>query len=134
MWKTPKTDWVSEDYFNVEDYNRIKGNLEYLHEKAETLYQVFQIAEMGDEKDYADNFYADEFNSFEQNLETINQNIFTQDFGNQQVFYDNGPFIAPEELTRVESAILSMCNLLEGQAAALSRLSFRLGNMKGVVI
>lgn len=29
-WITPKTDWVSSDYFNVSDYNRIKNNALYL--------------------------------------------------------------------------------------------------------
>ena len=24
MWKEPKTDWSESDYFNYEDYNRIK--------------------------------------------------------------------------------------------------------------
>lgn len=27
MWQQPKTDWQSSDFFNIEDYNRIKGNL-----------------------------------------------------------------------------------------------------------
>lgn len=30
MWQTPKTDWQESDFFNVEDYNRIKGNLNLL--------------------------------------------------------------------------------------------------------
>lgn len=30
-WQQPKTDWKESDYFNVEDYNRIKGNLNELH-------------------------------------------------------------------------------------------------------
>lgn len=30
-WTTPKTNWVDGDYFNLNpDYNRIKGNIEYL--------------------------------------------------------------------------------------------------------
>lgn len=30
-WVTPKTNWVDGDYFNINpDYNRIKGNIEYL--------------------------------------------------------------------------------------------------------
>jgi LysM repeat protein len=28
MWQTPKTDWSERDYFNIGDYNRIKGNAE----------------------------------------------------------------------------------------------------------
>lgn len=36
-WITPKTDWTVLDYFNIEDYNRIKGNIEYLVEYAKNI-------------------------------------------------------------------------------------------------
>ncbi len=29
-WITPKTNWINDDYFNLTDYERIKGNIEYL--------------------------------------------------------------------------------------------------------
>lgn len=134
-WIEPKTNWASTDRFNIEDYNRIKGNLEYLHEKAVEISAIFSIQDMGNEKtDYADFFYASEFNLFEQNLATINQNIFTQNYGVAQTFYDNGPFIQWEELNRIESATLSMLEILNRQKAGLRKLSFRLGNMKGVKV
>ena len=82
-WITPKTNWISTDRFNIADYNRIKNNLEYLHEYA-------------------------------------------------QRFYDNGPFIQFGELNRIESAVLKIYELLGRQEAGLSKLSFRLGNAKGV--
>lgn len=132
-WIEPKTNWTRDDRFNIQDYNRIKNNLIYLHEKAQALYQVFQIQDMGEDKaDYSVFFYADEFNLFEQNLETINQKIFTQDYGMTQAFYDNGPFIQWDELNRIESATLTMMELLNRQEAGLPRFAFRLGNVKGV--
>lgn len=30
MWQTPKTDWKASDFMNIEDYNRIKNNLNEL--------------------------------------------------------------------------------------------------------
>ena len=27
MWQQPKAGWQASDYFNIKDYNRIKGNL-----------------------------------------------------------------------------------------------------------
>lgn len=33
-WIKPKTNWVSTDRMNLEDYNRIKNNITYLKEKA----------------------------------------------------------------------------------------------------
>ena len=135
VWTEPKTNWVSTDRFNIQDYNRIKGNLEYLHRKAIEITRMFGISDMGENKsDYEDYFYASEFNLFEQNLEIINQNIRTQDFGMAQTFFDNGPFIQWEELNRIESAMLSILEMLKRQAAGLRRLSFRLGNMKGVAV
>lgn len=134
-WTEPKTDWASTDRFNIWDYNRIKRNLEFLHRKATEIIKVFEILDMGDDKEsYADYFHAEEFNLFEQNLTIINQNIFSKDYGTAQVFFDNGPFIQWEELNRIESAVLSMMEILDLQAAGLRRLSFRLGNMKGVAV
>lgn len=30
-WITPKTNWAKDDYFNASDYNRIKGNADFLY-------------------------------------------------------------------------------------------------------
>ena len=34
MWQKPKTDWQASDFFNIEDYNRIKGNLNEIRTQA----------------------------------------------------------------------------------------------------
>lgn len=134
-WLTPKTDWIITDRFNIQDYNRIKGNLEYLHERAERLHHKFQIRGMGNDKaDYSVFFYADEFNLFEENLDIINQSVFMKNYGQSQSFFDNGPFIRWDELNRIESAVLEMNTMLDRQEAGLKRLAFRLGNMKGVAV
>lgn len=133
-WQQPKTDWM-DNRFNINDYNRIKENLEYLHEKAQNLYHIFQVEDLGANKaDYSEYFYADEFNAFESNLDTINNNIFSQEIGEKQTFFDNGPFIDWEELNRIESASLIIYRMLNRQEPALRRLSFRLGNLKGVSV
>lgn len=134
-WHAPKTNWQLLDPVNIEDYNRIKGNLEYLHERAAKLYSAFQIQSMQTDKtDYLAHYYADEWNLFEQNLDTINKHIFTQDYGPTVRFFDNGPFIDWEELNRLEGAILQMNILLDNLEAGLARLSFRLGDWKGVKV
>lgn len=134
-WHTPKTNWQPTDPVNIEDYNRIKNNLEFLQERATELYATFDIQDMGaDKTSYKDYYYADEFNRFEQNLDSINKNIFTQDYGPTVRFFDNGPFIDYVELNRIEGAILNMNEILDNLEAGLARLSFRLGNWKGVKI
>ena len=131
-WQIPKTNWKPTDRFNIGDYNRIKRNLEILHDLVEQLYISFSIEDMGSTKtSYLDFFYASEINRFESNLETINRNMFTQDYGISQRFFDNGPFIKWDELNRIEGAMLQMRDILDRQKAGLRRLPFRLGNMKG---
>lgn len=133
-WVAPKTDWTSSDRFNISDYNRIRGNLEYLHDYVEKLYTFFSMEDLGvDKQSYADYFYAREFNGFEKALEQINSTAYTQDIGTKQTFSDNGVFIDWNELNRLESATLKIYNLLERQENALPRMAFRLGNGKGVM-
>lgn len=31
LWLKPKTDWTAQDYFNLDDWDRISGNAKYLH-------------------------------------------------------------------------------------------------------
>lgn len=132
-WVAPKTDWKSSDRFNISDYNRIRGNLEYLHDYVEKLYTFFSMADLGvDKQSYADYFYAREFNGFEEALEQINSTAYTQDIGEKQTFSDNGVFIDWNELNRLESATLKIYNLLERQENALPHMAFRLGSGKGV--
>lgn len=135
LWRTPKTDWQSADRFNIEDYNRIKNNLVYLHEKAVSLWKPFEIEDAGEDiKSYTAYWQAEKFNIFERNLDKINSNIFTQNYGFAQQFYENGPFIRWDELNRIESAILSMNEILERQKLGLRRIPFRLGAFKEVRI
>nr|DAL48207.1 MAG TPA_asm: hypothetical protein [Caudoviricetes sp.] len=134
-WSVPKTDWTKDDKFNISDYNRIKNNLEYVRAIAITLYLSFDLEDMGEDKElFTDYFYASEFNTIEQNLELLNQKVFTQDIGKTTTFYDNGVFIQYDELNRIESAILKIWDMLLRQSTSRERLSFRLGNMKGIKI
>lgn len=132
-WTEPKTNWVSDDRFNIDDFNRIKNNLEHLHEKAIAMYRNFEIANMGDDITSFESYWnVAFFNAFESNVETINKTIYTQDYGISQRFFENGPFIKWDELNRIERACFSMKDVLDRQESGLIKLSFRLGNMKGI--
>lgn len=132
-WKTPKTNWTANDRFNIRDYNRIRNNLLYLREESIKLWRSFDIEDMGAEtqnmKEYPKAKYI---NAWERNVEIINNVILTQNYGFSQTFYQNGAFISPSELNRIEGAILSMRGILDRQKLGLRKLSFRLGNFKGV--
>ena len=130
-WEEPKTNWTRNDRFDAPNYNRIKNNLLFLHNMAETLYQPFVIGEMGEDKDYASFYYADEINLLADNLERICANIYPIAIGTKTVYVQNQAFIGYEDLNRIEGAFLRIYTLLKEQKANKSRLGFRLGNMKG---
>lgn len=132
MWTSPKTNWKSSDYFNIEDYNRIKNNLDYIHVMALELYSEFPFAEMGEDKTYSDYYYADEINRFESNLEGINTGTFPRSIGESVTYYDNQPFIDYIELNRIEAGIYAIYKILYGQSKGRRRLSFRLGRRRTV--
>lgn len=132
-WVEPKTNWSSNDRFNIADFNRIKNNLEYLHAKAVSMYKSFNILDMGNDIMSYENFWkVNYFNAFEENVDIINKIILTKDYGTSQRFFENGPFIKWDELNRVENACLQMKNILYRQEIGLRKIPFSLGNMKGV--
>lgn len=133
VWTEPKIDWKITDRFNIYDFNRIKNNIEYLHNEAQYLYENFEISDMGRNIESFESYWqVNYFNAFEENIEVINNVIFAQDYGKMQRFFENGPFIKWDELNRIETACLSMKDILERQKNGLRRLSFRFGSMKGV--
>lgn len=127
MWQAPKTNWKESDFFNVEDYNRIKGNLVAIKEKAFTLWEPFLFEDMGADKTYRDySFYADEINKFENNLENICQGTYSFLIGEKKLFSDNQPFIDFVELNRIEKACLLIYENIIGRERGRKRLAFRL--------
>lgn len=131
IWINPKTDWTIDDRFNIEDYNRIKNNLNYLHRKSEDIYGEYAIEDMGaDVISHAGFWDVDTFNKFESNLETINAHMINADIGLKQTFYPNGVFIGHAELNRMENAILTLKAVIDGWYEAMPVLSFRLGGQQ----
>ena len=130
MWQEPKTDWTSEDFFNVEDYNRIRGNIEVIRVLVKELYVSFHLDDISEEKTYRDYIYADEINAIEQNLEAICKNAYPFDIGERKVYYPNQPATDWKEYNRIESACLVIYKNLMGQKAGKTRLAITLGGGK----
>lgn len=131
-WIKPKTDWKETDYFNIEDYNRIKNNINHVREMALELYSYIPFEDMGEDKTYTDYYFADEVNLFENNLESINMHTFPRNLGDTMAFYDNQPFIDYVELNRIEKAINTIYLGLLGQSNGRRRLAFTLGRRQVV--
>ena len=105
MWQPPKTNWQEGEFFNIEDYNRIKGNLNEIRTQALILWPDFSWEEMGSDKTYESyGFYADEINSFEANIDHICDGVFAFQVGERKTFYENQEFIDWKELNRIEEA------------------------------
>lgn len=114
-WITPKTDWVAEtnsagiytgDYFNVEDYNRIKNNMVIVYAMA-----GLGTIDLGDDKVCTESeishIYASEFNALEDALDEI---IATHDLGIDErpfIYVQNGKAVTADELNRIEGAQLA---------------------------
>lgn len=83
MWSTPKTDWKSIDYFNIDDWQRIRSNLEHLR----TWLQNLKISgppllETDTGRGYDELPYVHLVNNMEQNLATLREIFgisFTED-------------------------------------------------------
>ena len=137
-WSTPKTDWNGEtvddvyigDRFNAVDFNRIKNNLEYLRELAIKMYEEFSIQPLGSDRTPKDFFYADEINTLEDNLKTINNNSLKRSYGNVPVYVDNGNTMDFKELNRLESAILDLYEKLTNEYEGRRMFTWNFG-MKG---
>jgi len=133
-WQTPKTNWVSTDFFNVGDFNRIKGNLLYLQDYLNKLFPRTDIESMGADKTYASMIYANEFNRIEDNLEALNLGSYVLSIGEKPVYQPNGTTTLFSELNRIEGAMLSLYERAQLDVAILPRLAVRLGYVKGVKV
>lgn len=133
MYNEPKTNWVSSDYFNIEDYNRIKNNIQWIKDFSINLYKDYEIIDMGADGTYDGLPYADLINNLETNLETVAQKTIPAAFtGVTMQYSENGNFIDYLELNRLETICKNLHDLLDGQFYGRSKLSFKL-NKKGVV-
>jgi hypothetical protein len=135
-WVTPKTNWSASvdadgnyagDFFNIEDYNRIKNNISELRSMAIELYPTFGITDMGVDKSYTGYPYADEINTLTANIDMINSKTYPLNLGTRVLYYDNSKFIGFEDLNRIENACLNLYKTISAQNNSRRRLAFYLG-------
>ncbi len=137
-WVTPKTNWVGSDFFNANpDYERIKGNIEYLHTIGQQLYGSFAITTMIEPTYNADgtcttiptkSFY----NNIVNNIVTIKENTTTPINYQSMRTYGSGIFGVEDyiwtykEMNVIEKNILWLYIVLQGQINILEQLPFNL--------
>lgn len=139
-WQPPKTDWYGEtdsggtyrgDRFNSEDFNRIKNNLIYLQEVANSMYAAFSINDVGNDRGKEEYFYADEIALLQENIDIIAEKTIGSDYGEYPNYIANGKLFDFNELNRIESATLDLYNKLINQYKGRRMFTFMLG-LKGV--
>lgn len=126
-WQTPKTTWAETDSFCLTpDYERIRGNLLYLRQRAAAITQKPDYGEM---KDYAVEGLplAEFFNRVEENLAALAAAVqprpeySTRDFIPGDLVWDW------RDLERIEGMLLQVYNDLNAIENGQQKLAFCLG-------
>lgn len=133
-WQVPKVDRTANDYFNYWDYNRIIGNIFFLNRFMRFLFLPFDIADMGENKNYESMIYAREFNTIEDNLQTVNQQSYRFDIGEKKTWKPNKPMPTYEDFNRIESACLRLYQQAKADYDAMQTLEITLGGEKGIKV
>lgn len=132
---TPYTAWTIQydsegeytgDFFNVEDYDRIKQNIEYLREYAYFLYGGFTMRGMVTVtvESYG---YASTIDALDANLEAIAANTFwPPDMLPVKQWRGNQPPPGADDWNRIENTCLLLFEQFERQSACLPKLAFEL--------
>ena len=123
---TPKTNWKSTDYFELEDYNRITGNIRYLHSSADALYHMSDLGAMAGNKTYESLIYASEFNAIENNLVLLDADTYKSGV-TAKAWSANGNTPTFEDLNRIEGAIAALYSKLQAQYAKVMKFPLTLG-------
>lgn len=133
-WIEPKTDWTAEDAFDYTNYNRVIGNITFLKAFADTLFTQLTNLSLGEEKANLSLIYAREMNAIEDGLERLNAETYGFNIGEKQTYKANGNVPVYEEYNRIESACLLLYKTMTAHKNALPKLSFTLGNQKGIKV
>lgn len=127
-WVTPKTNWETGDLYDPEvDYERVKGDIEYLWEFSGKLYAPFDLAEM-EETSLTGFPYPEFFNNVVENVETLGENTFMPDgFQTMRHYAGNGTGWGDADLNIIEGNLALLYAGMNGQWNILPKLQFEIG-------
>ncbi len=130
-WRTPKTNWAIQpsvngmyngDWFNIEDYQRIAENLEYLASLGSTVYKPITIQPMPalTHRDYG---YASYINLLEDNLEAIAAASYSPPtYTGKKTWAANAPTPTVNDLNRIEQTIAFIYENYQKRMAGWTKL------------
>lgn len=134
-WMTPKTDWKITydengnylgDYFEAEDYKRMKNNLLVLKEKGEGVFSAMRIPELPDVtiRSYG---YASYINAIEESLKVLVESSIDIGLPKTKVWSANSSAPLYSDLNRIESMMASLYELFNMAESGRVKLSFEMG-------
>jgi hypothetical protein len=130
-WITPKTNWVDGEYFNLDpDYNRIKGNIEYLIALSEEMYSKYTDIEL-ESADITGFPRVAFFNNVVNATNSILSHCFSP-VGSKamRVYSSNGVGWNATELNAIENNHLLLYQALMGQKSVIPHLQITLGGVR----
>jgi len=91
MWFTPKTNWKETDYYNIDDWDRVCSNLEYLHSCLIDLeISIPSLLETNTGRGFNELPYVHLINNMEENLNNLlnSLNIEITENIQRKIWYD----------------------------------------------
>ncbi|WP_270913993.1 hypothetical protein [Allofournierella sp. CML151] len=126
-WQTPKISWTESDAFRLDpDYERIRGNLLYLRQRAAAITRRPDYGEMSSYT--ADGLpLADFFNRVEENLAALADAVQLRPEYSTRSFSPGSLVWDWRDLERIEGMLLQIYNDLNAIESGQQKLAFCLG-------
>lgn len=127
-WTTPKTNWVPTDYFDLDpDYNRIKGNIEYLFEFSNKLYVPPDMIPM-QVYDISDDAEPDFFNNIVDNVSILaEETYYPPGFETMERYGGNKRIWTANHLNTIEKNLNLVYTGYKSQWNLLPMLAYEMG-------
>lgn len=130
VWQEPKTNWsgASDEFFNVQpDYQRIKGNIEYLYELSLKLFPTYTIYEL-ENVTYKSIPYVDFFNNIVYNIDLIaNNSVRPLGYQTMRTYSENMSIWNYKDLNIIENNIKVLKEKLQKRYDMLNQLPVMVG-------
>ena len=126
-WQTPKISWTESDAFRLDpDYERIRGNLLYLRQRAAAITRRPDYGEMSSYT-AAGLPLADFFNRVEENLAALADAVQLRPEYSTRSFSPGSLVWDWRDLERIEGMLLQVYNDLNAIESGQQKLAFCLG-------
>ena len=134
MWLSPKTNWSHRDYYNVEDYNRLVDDVNFLHEQAQKIYKKeFTIYNLKKILPNLDHYYPSMINQVIASMNIIaNETYVPLNYYNVGIVQDN--FAVPNyiNLNRIETNLVGLYSSTIGVESCKEKCGFALIGLTGL--